>query len=298
MHQIRYFLAVCETLNFTRAAEKCNVAQPSLTRAVKTLEEELGGPLFHRERANTHLTDLGRLMRPHLEQVLAETEAAKMRARSFTKLDSAELTVGLMCTIGPTRMVGLMRQFQDRYPNVQLKIQDAGARAIQEQLAGGQIDVALYGLPGEIDDRFQARTLYSERFVIAFASGHKFERLNAVPVRELAGQRFVRRAQCEFLDYMRKVWREQGVTVQDTYTTDREDWVQAMVLSGLGFTDLPEYSVTMPGIRTRPLVDPEVQRQIQIVTVRGRPHTPAVAAFVREAVSYGWSTDTGLIGGT
>src|SRR6185436_69615 len=103
MHQIRYFLAVCETLNFTRAADKCNVAQPSLTRAVKTLEEELGGPLFHRERANTHLTDLGRLMKPHLEQVLAETEAAKMRARSFTKLDNAELTVGLMCTIGPTR---------------------------------------------------------------------------------------------------------------------------------------------------------------------------------------------------
>ena len=62
MHQVRYFLALCETLNFTRAAQRCNVAQPSLTRAIKNLEEELGGPLFRRERNRTHLTDLGRLV--------------------------------------------------------------------------------------------------------------------------------------------------------------------------------------------------------------------------------------------
>src|SRR5690242_8318889 len=79
MHQIRYFLAVCETLNFTRAAEACNVSQPSLTRAIKGLEDELGGPLFRRERNNTHLTGLGEMMRPHLTQVLIETDAAKER---------------------------------------------------------------------------------------------------------------------------------------------------------------------------------------------------------------------------
>ncbi|MBM3540528.1 MAG: LysR family transcriptional regulator, partial [Alphaproteobacteria bacterium] len=61
MHQVRYFLAVCETLNFRKAAESCHVAQPSLTRAIKNLEDELGGPLFRRERQNTHLTDLGQL---------------------------------------------------------------------------------------------------------------------------------------------------------------------------------------------------------------------------------------------
>ena len=71
MQQIRYFLALCEERNFTRAAERCNVAQPSLTRAIKMLDEELGGPLFHRERAATHLSELGRLVTPHLEQVFA-----------------------------------------------------------------------------------------------------------------------------------------------------------------------------------------------------------------------------------
>src|SRR5882757_8481087 len=74
MHQVRYFLAVAETLNFTRAAEKCNVTQPALTRAIQKLEEELGGLLLRRERNLTHLSDLGRLMKPHLEQILSESD--------------------------------------------------------------------------------------------------------------------------------------------------------------------------------------------------------------------------------
>jgi DNA-binding transcriptional LysR family regulator len=66
IQQVRYFVALCETLNFTRAAERCNVTHPSLTRAIRQLEDELGGPLLHRERNRTHLTELGRLMRPYL----------------------------------------------------------------------------------------------------------------------------------------------------------------------------------------------------------------------------------------
>ena len=69
MHQVRYFLALSAQLNFARAAERCHVAQPSLTRAIKQLEDELGGALFHRERANTHLTELGRTLKPYLVRV-------------------------------------------------------------------------------------------------------------------------------------------------------------------------------------------------------------------------------------
>jgi DNA-binding transcriptional LysR family regulator len=97
MHQVRYFLAVAEELNFTRAAEKCNVTQPSLTRAVKALEEELGGPLFHRERANTHLSELGRMVRPHLQQIFDDSLEAKRVAQNFSKLKKSKLKVGVMC---------------------------------------------------------------------------------------------------------------------------------------------------------------------------------------------------------
>ena len=86
MHQVRYFLAVCETLNFTRAAERCHVAQPSLTRAIQKLEQEFGGPLFRRERNRTHLTDLGRLVQPHMRAVSAAAEAAHTEAEEFGNL--------------------------------------------------------------------------------------------------------------------------------------------------------------------------------------------------------------------
>ena len=81
LYQIRYFLALCDTLNFARAAERCNVSQPSLTRAVQKLEQELGGLLIRRERHRTHLTELGRLVRPMLGEVLAYAERAKSDAK-------------------------------------------------------------------------------------------------------------------------------------------------------------------------------------------------------------------------
>jgi len=86
LHQIRYFLALCEELNFTRAGERCNVAQSSLTRAIKALENELGGALFHRERANTHLSKLGQKVKPFLEQAYRHVEAAHRQADDFARL--------------------------------------------------------------------------------------------------------------------------------------------------------------------------------------------------------------------
>jgi len=83
MPQVRYFLALCEEQNFTRAAKRCGVAQPSLTNAIKRLESQLGGALFHRHRVNTRLTDLGILVRPELVQIDRSTAEAKRKAAKF-----------------------------------------------------------------------------------------------------------------------------------------------------------------------------------------------------------------------
>ena len=82
IQEIRYFIALCDTLNFTRAAERCNVSQPALTRAIQHLEGKLGGPLVRRERSNTHLTELGRIMQPYFRQVLERMDDGKRRSRS------------------------------------------------------------------------------------------------------------------------------------------------------------------------------------------------------------------------
>src|SRR5881398_739593 len=96
MQQVRYFVTLAQVLNFTRAAELCNVSQPALTRAIQQLEHELGGPLFHRERGNTHLSELGRLMQPYLEAIHEQTRAAKEHAKAAAKLEKATLTIGAM----------------------------------------------------------------------------------------------------------------------------------------------------------------------------------------------------------
>src|SRR3954469_25195671 len=122
MHQVRYFLAVADTLNFTRAAEQCHVPHPALTRAIQQLEEELGGLLLRRERKLTHLTDFGRLIEPHLRQLFADAEAARSTARKFLSMEQAQIRLGVMCTIGPARFMGFLAGFQTAHPGCELTL--------------------------------------------------------------------------------------------------------------------------------------------------------------------------------
>jgi DNA-binding transcriptional LysR family regulator len=109
MHQVQYFLAVAKELNFSRAARKCGVSQPSLSRAIKSLEAELGGTLFRRERKNTHLSELGQMVRPHLETVYSATENAKRVSLNVKQMKTVPLKLGIMSTIAPDEIVDLSR---------------------------------------------------------------------------------------------------------------------------------------------------------------------------------------------
>ena len=109
MQEVRYFLAMTQTLNFTKAAEACHVTQPALTRAIRKMEDELGGLLFSREPNNTHMTELGRLIEPHLTEIMKQTGEVKQTATRFLKLEGAGLTLGTMCTIAPHRVLPAFR---------------------------------------------------------------------------------------------------------------------------------------------------------------------------------------------
>jgi DNA-binding transcriptional LysR family regulator len=288
MHQIRYFLAVCETLNFTRAAEQCNVTQPALTRAVQKLEEELGGLLFRRERHLSHLTDLGRLMRPQLEQVWQQTEAARTTAQSFLKLEDATLNLGLMCTIGPLRAIGFLYSFWRDHPGVEVTLLEGVPSRLAELLHDGSLDVAVMAQSGGFEERFDVAPLYREHFVLAFPSGHRFEQQNAIRFKDIEGEAYLRRINCEYRDHLGGIGRELGVHLRIAYRSEREDWIQTMVRAGMGICFLPEYSVFAPGLQTRRVIDPEVVREVSVVTVAGRRFSPAVAAFVRTIKAYPW----------
>ena len=290
MHQIRYFLAVCDLLNFTRAAEKCNVSQPSLTRAVKNLEDELGGLLLRRERNQTHLTDLGQLMRPHLEQIFQEAETVKTTAHGFLKLQHAPVSLGVMCTIGPLRFVGFLAKFRQDHPGVELSLLEEVPQRLNEMLHAGSLDVAVTAQPTPFDERFNAHHLYDERFFVAFPLGHRFSAGKVVPIRDMEGEPYLSRINCEYYDQLSDLCREHNVHMVDAYRSEREDWIQTMVMAGMGICFLPEYSPVLPGLHLRP-VEPTLARKVSLVTVAGRRFSPAVATFVRSIKTYRWPSD-------
>jgi LysR family hydrogen peroxide-inducible transcriptional activator len=285
MHQVRYFLAVAEALNFTKAAETCNVTQPSLTRAIKLLEGELGGQLFHRERANTHLSELGRTVKPHLEQLYETTLAAKSLAQDLKRVQKTTLKLGIMCTIAPTQLIEFIDSVQGHHGGIEIELCDANGLTLQERLLNGQLEVAIYCLPGtEPDPALHVMPLFREQMMIVVPPGHPFAAQNAVTTSDLQGGRYLNRVNCEFNDYGGRVFAERGVECQTVYKTERDDWIFAMVRAGLGFGFMPQFSVTDKGVVARPLIDPEFWRTVNLVTVRGRPHSPAVGALVREAM--------------
>ena len=289
MQQVRYFLAVAEELNFTKAAEKCNVAQPSLTRAIKQLEEELGGTLFHRERANTHLTELGRMVQPHLQQVYDESHAVKRLAQDFTRLKKTPLKLGVMCTIAPTQLIELVSTIHDSYPGVEIELTDASAGELVAKLVNGDLEVAILCPPGnEPDDRLHMMPLFREQMMIVVHPGHRLANNNAIQLKDLDGERYLNRAKCEFNGYAGKRFLEYGVRWNLVYRSERDDWILSMIAAGMGFGFMPENTVSHPGVIARPLIDPEFWRDVSLATVRSRPHSPAVGALVREAMRVKW----------
>ncbi|HEX2116319.1 MAG TPA: LysR family transcriptional regulator [Alphaproteobacteria bacterium] len=288
MHQIRYFLSVCDTLNFTRAAELCNVSQPALTRAIQKLEEELGGLLFRRERNLTHLTDLGRLMRPHLEQVFHQTETARTTAKSFLKLENAPLNLGVMCTVGPQRFVSFLSEFQSRNPGIEISITEGTPQRLTQLLEEGTLDVAVVAQPEPFGERFDVMRLYKERFVIAVAPGHRFERQNAVRLTDVEGESYLSRVNCEFRDHIRKLREERGIDVRVVFRSERDDWIQTMTAAGMGFCVMPEFLPAAPALVIRPITEPDIVRDVSLVKVAGRRFSPAVANFVRDIRAYKW----------
>ncbi len=287
MHQVRYFLAVAEELNFTRASEKCNVTQPSLSRAIKLLEEELGGQLFHRDREPTHLTDLGQMVRPHLQSVYHHSTLVKRLSHDFAQ--KVPLKLGIMSTISPDEIVDLIANIRIHHPDVELKLCDANAKDLRARLLAGDLEVVIYALPGEEPDECtHSIPLFREQMVLAVHRGHRLANERAFPVREMNGECYIHRMNCEFAGYADQILQEQGVTCTPAYWSERDDWTLAMVAAGLGFAFMPANSVKHPGVVGLPVVEPEFWRQVNLVSVRGRRYSPGVGSLVREAMRKTW----------
>lgn len=288
MQQVHYFVALARELSSTRAAEQCNVSQAAFTRAIQQLEHELGGRLFHSEHGSTQLSELGRMMLPYLQTVEESCRAARDQAQAVKRHERATLTIGTMCTIGPQLVADLLVRFRVQHPDVEVQVVDAGAPQMIEMLENGELEVAIVGVPGELPESLHQLPVFEERFVIVLPPNHRLVMYPEIPAKELDKEAYVSRSNCEVFEPVRKELRSRGIFLRKVFSSPRDDWVQGMIQAGLGLGFFPEFSVTYPDLIVRPLVKPSFYRTVYLATVRGRPHSPAVGAFVQEARRYPW----------
>ncbi len=288
MHQIRYFLAAAKALNFTRAAEACHVSQPSLTSAIKKLESELGAHLFHREGKRLLLTDFGQTMQPHLTQIAEQTDVVQTVAQNFRLLNKVPVRLGVMSTVGPVRVSRFLEKFCGDYPGVEVAVHEGTLTDLAERLEAGELDLAVLNALDGMGEGVRLHALYEERYIVIFPPDHRFEKLNTVSLTDVSGEPYVDRLACEMREMVSAACAQSDVDLYACFRSEREDWVQAMVLAKIGFAFMPEYSVTLPHVLSRPLVEPALSRTISLASMAGRRHSPAVSAFVQSARAYRW----------
>jgi DNA-binding transcriptional LysR family regulator len=287
LYQIRYFLALCETLNFARAAERCNVSQPSLTRAVQKLEQDLGGLLIHRERRNTRLTALGELVRPMLEEVLSHSGRVKGVAEQHLSGKKRALRLGLLPSIGPMRLAPLLIRFAVEQPDIELTLVETPLSRFNELLLSNRLDAMVATYVARSDKRLRYCRLYREQIVVVMPKGRRFEQLATVRLLDLQDERLLFRTNCDLGDSLLESCRQRGFEPRIVYRSARESWVQAMIASGFGIAVMPEFSHTNVATVARPLVDPNLVRELSLVTVAGRLQQPALTRLIRTFGSHG-----------
>jgi len=287
MHQIRYFLALSEALSFSRAAEQCHVSQPSLTQAIKKLEEELGGALFTRERGQVRLTELGVTVRPNLELVYNQVQQAKTNANHYLKLEKTPLRIGVMVTVGPLCLAPFLAHFKREFPGVEVELHEGGLAELLKRLEGGALDVLVAAPLEEPGDGYLTVPLYSEPYVVIFHPGHRFEMQKTIRLVDMSGEAYVDRLSCELRDTVMAVCEEKKVELYATYRSEREDWVQGMVVARMGVAFMPEFSIVVDGLAHRPLVEPQVSRLVRAIALAGNAE-PGVKALLNEAAQWRW----------
>ena len=186
LHQLRYFVAVAEERHFTKAARGLRVAQPSVSRAIRVLEEELGAPLFHRMKGNVALTPAGETLLPWARRVLADVDGATGEVRELADLRRGRLAVGATPSLTITLLPPALAKFHSAYPGIDLVLQEAGSRDLVRELEQGVLDVALVILPVS-HETLETSPLLREELVVAVAPDHALASRRTIPIADLKG---------------------------------------------------------------------------------------------------------------
>lgn len=289
LHQIRYFLALSDLLNFTAAAEACNVSQPALSRAIAQLEAELGGTLFRRERKFTHLTDFGRAVLPALRDCYQSNLSVKALARDFHQNGHAPLHLALSHAVDIEVLSPFLAEVGRAFPRLEISVFRGSSGEISARLRSGEVEVAIAGELADRWDRIDARRLFEQRFGLLVRRSHALARRGAVELRDLAGESLLGCPGCPIAEALRARLEQEGVTqILRHEVTTMED-IPALVSAGVGIGLWPgdrahDDDLTMIDIDGHPMT-----RWIEVYTVFGRQLSAAAKTLVHLLASAGLS---------
>ena len=292
MHQVRYFLAVARTLNFTRAAEECHVAQPSLTRAIKLLEGELGGDLFRRERPHAMLTPLGERMFPLLKQCYDSAQSARALAAMINDGEVGVLKIAVSSSIELGLILREVNELRRNFNEIELKILRGTGPQLVEFLKAGDAELAIAAAIGAAWDRLDAWKLFDETFDMVFSRMHRLASHETIALDDLKPERFLLRSHCEKGADLAALLRTKGLNADHRHEVSSDQDLLALLEANIGIGFLPR-TVNAPQSLVRMAVDGlQLARTVSLYGVAGRQRTPVASTFMKMLRAASWPQKT------
>lgn len=243
LRHIRYFLAVAEELNFTRAAEKVGIGQPPLSQQIRDLEREVGAPLFRRTRLGAKLTEAGEAFLPEARATLGQATRALQAARRGARGETGRLRLGFTGSAAFIAAVPqAIRAYQRIYAAVELSLIEAGTTQLLEQLTAHELDAAFIRLGQADPEGFMVRTLATEELRIALPVGHPLPGKRALPLSSLRGETFIlfpRKAGLSLFDEIAGACRAAGFEPALGQEAPQFSSALNLVAAGLGISLVP-----------------------------------------------------------
>jgi len=289
--ELRYIVAVARERHFGRAAEACFVSQPTLSVAVKKLEEELGVTLFERGPGEVSVTPPGQKIVEQAQRVLEE--AARVRELAAAGRDPllGPLRLGAIYTIGPYLLPKLVPIMRRSAPSMPLHIQENFTHRLSESLKSGEVDAILIALPFD-EPGIATRAVYDEPFLVAVPKGHGWEARKRISADELTSESLLLLGEghCfrdQVLDICNVVRAKERSSLAKTVEGGSLETIRQMVASGVGVTVLPSTSIGAGGtgdlIRILPFSRPVPTRRVGLAWRRSFPRPEAIEAL-RKAI--------------
>jgi LysR family hydrogen peroxide-inducible transcriptional activator len=280
-HQLRYVCAIAETGSFSRAAERCQVAQPSLSQQVLKLEEDLGAKLFDRLGRSVRLTEAGRAFLPHARAVLGQMETARSSVSDACADVRGSVAVGVIPTIAPYLMPRYTTVFAKKYPDAKLRIVEETTPILVEGLRDLSIDLAILALPLRHKE-LELFPLRTEPLFAVLPENHPRAGAKSLALKELRGESFVmlRDGHC-FRDLSLAACTHARVTPRIAFESGQFSSLFGMVAAGIGISLVPEMAIDRNvGCRFVRLSDARATRTIVAAVLRGRSFNRVQQAFL------------------